>query len=273
MDDSKVYPSGTEFENADGEKYQFEDNEAGFKILVHARAMPVNVDSFAEKTLVATLGVTYEALTGVGVRRRLLSVDTLDLDLRAARNFDLRAFQPRSMPNALGGTATISMEMTLQGAISQKSVHSLVQTFEESVANALAMESSQYHLYDGQVAVEVVWSNDMKLWERPSAGVVHTRRLLQSSQRIKIDFTLARHGNSNAMPLPLMLEVFDRQIRSPFSPLMSQPLFNGAVMHAVYESELESTYKISGDDETEDVKSKLLGLLEADLEAESGTSM
>merc|ERR1719208_683909 len=146
MDDSKVYPSGSTFTNADGSEYVFEDHEAGFKILVHARAMPVNVDSFDEKTLVATLGVTYEALEGVGVRRRLLQANS-EFDLSARTSFGLKA---------LGSTATMSMEITLQGAVSRKNVAGFVESFKDAVLAGLRQESSKYRVYEIQLATEAV---------------------------------------------------------------------------------------------------------------------
>merc|ERR1719232_2523592 len=143
MEDSKVYPSGTSFTNADGEQYVFDPHEAGFKILVHARAMPVNVDSFDQKTLVATLGVTYEALAGIR-RRRLLTVNSHELDIQAQTSFSLKAFEPRNMPSALGGTATMSMEISLQGAVSRKNVRGFVQSFEDAVVAGLNQESANF---------------------------------------------------------------------------------------------------------------------------------
>merc|ERR1719436_1335559 len=74
LTDADVYKTG------DTEKgVTFLAKEAGFKILLHARAFPVNVDSFGVKTLIATLEVTYEALSGL-TRRRLLAVEDPQMD-------------------------------------------------------------------------------------------------------------------------------------------------------------------------------------------------
>merc|ERR1719333_2074018 len=247
MEDAKVYPSGSSFTNADGSEYVFEDHEAGFKILVHARAMPVNVDSFDEKTLVATLGVTYEALAGVGTRRRLLTVNN-EFDISARTSFGLKAFEPRSMPSALGGTATMSMEITLQGAVSRRNVAGFVESFKDAVVSGMSLESSKYRVYESQVAVEAVWSKGVQIWGRPSADKLsQRRRLLQSNQKLKVDFIFSEMKNKNSMPLAIMLEVFDRQLRSPFSPMMTQPMFYGSVIHAVYDSEYDSTYMASSE--------------------------
>jgi len=236
MEDAKVYPSGSSFTNADDSEYVFEAHEAGFKILVHARAMPVNVDSFDEKTLVATLGVTYEALEGVGVqRRRLLTVNN-EFDLSARTSFGLKAFEPESLPNALGGSATINMEITLQGEIMRKNVAGFVESFKQAIVTGLSQESANYRVYEKQVSVDAVMNKGVPIWERPSAGRAQ-RRLLQTAQQLKVQFTFYSMDTKNAMPLVTMLEVFNRQLRSPFSPLMTQPMFYSSVVHKVYASD------------------------------------
>merc|ERR1719461_191952 len=219
MEDGKVYPSGSTFVNdgvnGDGTTYIFENHEAGFKILVHARAMPVNVDSFAEKTLVATLGVTYEALEGVGVRTRLLQANS-EFDLSAQTSFNLRAFEPQSMPNALGGTASMAMEITLQGEVTLRNVAGFVESFHDAVIAGLEQESNKYRVYDNQMIVDGVYSKGVQIWSRPSSRAVDQRRRLQAgNQKLKVLFTFTNVDNKNAMPLDVMLEVFDRQLRSP----------------------------------------------------------
>lgn len=136
----------------------------------------------------------------------------------------------------------MSMEITLQGAISRSNVRGFVKSFEDAVVAGLAQESSQYRVYEKQVATESVWSKGIQIWDRPSQNKMNQRRLLQTSQRLKVVFTFSSIDIKNAMPLETMLEVFNRQLRSPFSPMMTQPIFYGSVIHAVYESNVESTY-------------------------------
>merc|ERR1719333_745549 len=67
------------------------------------------------------------------------------------------------------------------------------------------------------------------------------------NQKLKVEFTFSAMNIKNAMPLAVMLEVFNRQLRSPFSPMMTQPMFYGSVIHAVYDSEYDSTYMASSE--------------------------
>merc|ERR1711937_89048 len=137
----------------------------------------------------------------------------------------------------------MSMEISLQGAVSRKNVRGFVQSFEDAVVAGLNQESANFRVFEKQVATEAVWSKGVQIWGRPSEGVINQRRrLLQTNQRLKIDFTFSAINNKKAMPLDMMLEVFNRQLRSPFSPMMTQPIFYGSVIHSVYESDMKSNY-------------------------------
>jgi len=231
MTDDDVFDSGSDFGEGDG-AYEFSALEAGFKILLHAKAFPVNVDSFGSKTLVATLEVTYEALNGDS-RRRLLGADR-SADLRSRARFDLTAFQPESITEAQGDAVTLSMELTLQKSkITRNNVRGFVQSFEDAIRTSIAAESSD-RVMDDQVAVDSVFSNDVKIWSRPTYGDVNVaKRRLQAgngNQKMRIDFTITR-GRRNAASVADMLTIFDKQLRSPSSPLGRQPIFYGAVVH------------------------------------------
>jgi len=247
--DDEVFPSGSEFNEANGRVqagktgYTFASNEAGFKILLHARAFPVNVDSFGSKTLVATLAVEYTDLAIPGDRRRrLLTASSTDTRTRA--KFMINAFEPKSLPAGLSQTASLALVMTLEkGSITRTNAHLFAHSMKEAIRMALN-EHDNYQVYDSQVSVDRVKSNGVPIWQRTTKGAMHDvafRRLESGAQTLITEITFANVHQVNAMPLKNMIEAFERQIKSPSSPLMHQPVFYGAIVHSVEEIKT-STY-------------------------------
>jgi hypothetical protein len=220
----------------------FTATEAGFKYFLHSRAMPVNVDSFGTKTLIATLEVIYEALDGsnsndvntIGRRRRLLQ-NNPSFDMRASASFPVRAFAPQSMPKGLGASASMSLEITLSSTVDRSNVLSFSQAVHTAIVHSLNSDGSSYNCYDNQVAIDQILSDGVSIWSRPQQGHIASRRLLNVAQRLNVEFTFANSDENNAMPLSDMIAIFDKQLRSPSSPLLNQPLFAGAVVHEVKE--------------------------------------
>jgi len=233
MTDGDVYNSGSIFADGQGnELYNFEATEAGFKILLHAKAFPVNVDSFGDKTLAATLEVDYENVaTGVS-RRRLLQAERT-ADMRSRTSFQLNAWQP-SITVTDGEVASMSMDLTIQqSAVSRRNVRGFVQSFEDAILTALKYEAVD-HVYDGQVAVDAVWSKETMIWSRPTAGEFNMRKLLQdggANQKLRVEFTIVSAPMADSVSVSQMLTIFDKQLRSLSSPLMQQPIFAGSVVH------------------------------------------
>merc|ERR1719335_482358 len=104
------------------------------------------------------------------------------------------------MPPALGKTASMKMEITMQGSISRKNVRGFVQSFEDAIVNGLELESGKYRVYESQVAVDAVYTKGVEIWNRPSNGKLNSqRRLLETNQKLTVDFTFAAVENRNAM--------------------------------------------------------------------------
>jgi hypothetical protein len=244
MNDNNVYGTGdnpcseiTERRLVAGD-CTFTATEAGFKFNLHSRAMPVNVDSFGTKTLVATLEVTYEALdngsvTQIGRRRRLQSASP-NFDMRASTSFGAVAWRPASMPRGLGSSASMALEITLSSNVDRTNALSFSQAVHAAIVQSLNNGATET-VYDSQVSVDQIFSNGVSIWTRPMQGQMSSRRLLNAAQRLRIEFTFARSDAANAMALADMLTEFDRQLRSPSSTLLNQPLLAGAVVHRVEE--------------------------------------
>merc|ERR1712012_728881 len=66
------------------------------------------------------------------------------------------------------------------------------------------------------------------IWSSPS--IVSDRRKLESHKTIRVVFSM--HNSDGAMTVQHMLAIFDKQLRSPASPLMAQPLFYGSDVHS-----------------------------------------
>merc|ERR1719487_940037 len=216
----------------------FDEFEAGFLFNLHSRAMPVNVDSFGTKTLVATLEVTYEALSNaneLGRRRRLLQ-NSPTFDMRSSASFGTVAWRPVSMPKGLGSTASMALEITLSSSVDRTNALSFSQAIHSAIVQSLNSEGSAATVYDSQISVDQIFSNGNSIWTRPMQGQIASRRLLNVAQRLRIEFTFAKSTEPNAMSLGDMLATFDRQLRSPASPLMNQPVLLGAVVHTVEET-------------------------------------
>merc|ERR1719204_2395796 len=140
----------------------------------------------------------------------------------------------------------MSMDITMQSDISRRNVRGFVQGFEDAVVHALQRESGQYRVYESQVAVDAVWAKNTEIWSRPSSGHInedHRRLQTPTNQKLRVDFTYScLESMHNSMPLSEMLRLFNRQLRSPVSPLMRQPLFYGSVVHIVRENAEGSNY-------------------------------
>lgn len=226
MDDTNVFGSGHNFDGG----YTFEANEAGFQIRLHSKAFPVNVDSFGSKTLIATLAVEYEALNGL-TRRRLLS-SKRDADVRSRAEFNLKPWTPK-FGSSKGDVVTMAMEMSfMQSSVTRKNVRGFIQGFEDSIITALKAEAHG-RIYEQQIVVEAVYSKGTKIWSRPTSGSVSVdrRKLLSSEQLLRVDFTMTNAPVKGAMTVEEMVKILDKQLRSPSSPLMVQPMFYGSVFH------------------------------------------
>jgi len=231
LDDDDVYNSGH-----DHGAYTFADNEAGFKLKLHSRVFPVNVDSFGTKSVLATLEVTYDALdvaTSIGRRRLLTTGPTFDLQSRA--DFKMSAWAPRSIPNGLGEKASMAMEITITSQIRRTDAKLFSLSVHEAIVTSLNEDSTSYKVYDNQVSIDAIYSDGVAIWTRPVQGQMASRRLLRTPQSIRIEFTFANIEAENAMPLSQMTQVFDRQLRSPTSSLMTQPVFFESVIGRVEE--------------------------------------
>merc|ERR1719204_352550 len=221
----------------------FGPKEAGFKFNLHSRAMPVNVDSFGSKTLIATLEVTYEALDGsngmdvntIGRRRRLLNKSP-SFDMRSSVSFPMRSWAPESLPKGLGETASMALEITLSSKVDRSNVLSFSQAVHTAIVQSINADNTvQGTVYDAQVAIDQILSGGVSLWTRPRQGEIASRRLASNvAQRLTIEFTFA--NRDGGMALTDMVALFNKQLRSPSSPLMNQPLFAGSVVHTVRET-------------------------------------
>merc|ERR1719487_3172528 len=214
----------------------FDEFEAGFLFNLHSRAMPVNVDSFGTKTVVATLEVTYEALGAANQlgRRRRLQSSSPTFDMRSSASFGTVAWRPLSMPRGLSASASMALEITLSSSVDRTNALSFSQAVHTAIVQSLNSEATSA-VFDSQVSVDQIFSDGVSIWTRPQQGQMASRRLLNVAQRLRIEFTFANSGAANAMPLPEMLTMFDRQLRSPSSPFLNQPLVTGAVVHSVEE--------------------------------------
>lgn len=272
MTDDDVDDSGSIFlDGDDAEDYTFADTEAGFQILLHAKAFPVNVDSYLSKTLVATLEVEYEALSGL--RRRLLSASRA-ADLRSRTQFDLQAWAP-SLSASNGEVSSMSMELTLQQtAISRKNVRGFVQSFEDAIITAIKYEAQQ-KVYDGQVVVEAVYSKDTQIWSRPTSGQFNVNRKLLAAavnQRLRVEFTVVNAPHSGSISVNSVLEIFDKQLRSPSSPLMQQPIFYGSVVHKCITIEA-SSYRMTSAGHADSVPDSEIESVYGDIESSAARAL
>jgi len=237
MTDDDVYGSGDPIRENSATTFGAE--EAGFKMSLHSRVFPVNVDSFGSKSVIATLEVTYEALetvSSVGRRRRLLTAQPT-FDLRSRTDFNLGAWKPASMPDGLGKSASMSLELTLNSPldIGRANVKLFAQSMHSAIVTSLNEAAVEFKVYDTQVSIDAVYSDGIPIWTRPIQGKMASRRLMDSPQRIRVEFTFANVETANAMPLHTMTEDFNRQLKSPSSSLMLQPVFFGSIVHRVYE--------------------------------------
>lgn len=154
--------------------------------------------------------------------------------MRQRAQFELSAFQP-NLEHAKGDRVTLSMELTLNSAITRNNVRGFIQSFEDAVLNSLGNDPTQsLKVMDRQLSVDAVFSNGYKIWSRPTAGDLnYSKRRLQAGgpkQKLQIEFTVVK-GPRGAASVEDMLTIFDKQLRSPSSPLMRQPIFYGAVVH------------------------------------------
>merc|ERR1712048_515812 len=227
MNDDNVFASGTSFDG-----YSFAANEAGFQIRLHARAFPVNVDSFGQKTVIATLAVEYEAVGNTQSRRRLLTAKR-EADISQSAEFKMKSWEP-TFGDIKGDTVTMALDISFMNSkVSRSNVKGFAQGFEAAMTASLRMEATG-RLYEGQVVVEAVYSKGAKIYSRPTAGnlAVNRRRLLASEQDLRIEFTLTKAPVKGAMNAEDMATILDQQLRRPTSPLMAQPLFYGSVLHS-----------------------------------------
>merc|ERR1719321_2512028 len=211
----------------------FDEFEAGFLFNLHSRAMPVNVDSFGTKTLEAT----YEALSNaneLGRRRRLLQ-NSPTFDMRSSASFGTVAWRPASMPKGLGSSASMALEITLSSSVDRTNALSFSQAIHSAIVQSLNSDGNAHTAYDSQVSVDQIFSNGASIWTRPQQGQIASRRLLNVAQKLRIEFTFAKSDEANSMSLGDMLAIFDKQLRSPASPLLTQPVLSGAVVHKVEE--------------------------------------
>jgi len=89
-------------------------------------------------------------------------------------------------------------------------------------------------VYESQVVVEAVYSKDNMIWSRPSTSNLNSRRkLMADNQKIRIVFSMVK--KTGGVSVQEMAEVFKKQLRSPSSPLMVQPIFYGSVVHKCVE--------------------------------------
>jgi len=166
-------------------------------------------------------------------------------DLRSRASFQLNAWQP-GFTITDGEVASMSMDLTIQqSAVSRRNVRGFVQSFEDAIITALKYEAVD-RVYDAQVAVDAVWSKDTMIWSRPTAGEFNTRKLLQAAanQKLRVEFSVVSAPMSDAISVQRMLTIFDKQLRSPSSPLMQQPIFYGSVVHECRSIEA-SSYRMS----------------------------
>jgi hypothetical protein len=231
MEDAGVYKTGDD--PCTTASCTFTETEAGFKLNLHSRAMPVNVDSFGTKTIKATLEVIYEAMPGSRRRRMLQSQPTFDM--RASTSFGTEAWQPHSVPKGMGNAASMSLEITLSSRVDRSNALSFSQAVHAAIVQSLQAEAQGVMVYDEQVSIDQLYSGNKSIWTRPAQGQIASRRLLNTAQKLKIEFTFSNVRKQNAMLLSDMVANFDKQLRSPSSTLMNQPLFAGAVVHDVRE--------------------------------------
>jgi len=230
FDSGSVTPGGT----------TFAPTQCGFRMMIHARVFPVNVDSFGSKTIIATIEVEYDGIKNAnqigGRRRRLLSNKNPTFDARASVQFQTQPWKPQRLPAGLGTTATMSLEATLQSYVTRANVYSFTTAFQTAIVTSLNEDFSAVDtVFDSQVAVEAVFSNDKPIWQRAAESQLDSRRLQQpgTAQRLKVVFTFANTALPGSMQLREMIRIFNEQLISPSSPLMNQPLFFGAVVHEV----------------------------------------
>jgi len=241
METDTVYGTGENPCSDRGFDCTFSETEAGFLFNLHSRALPVNVDSFGQKTLVATLEVAYEA---VGYQRRRLLTEQPTFDMRSSTSFGMQSWRPHSMPKGMGVSASMALTATLSARVDRTNAPSFAQAMHAAIVQSLNAESTGPTVYDAQVAVDQIFSDGVAIWSRPQQGKLGDRRrrmLNRVAQELRIEFTFSNIEKPNAMLLSAMVKSFDKQLSNPTSTLMTQPLFAGAVVHDVREIDT-STY-------------------------------
>jgi len=238
MSDSDVYASGSDFGD-----YTFSETEAGFKMLIHAKAMPVNVDSFGSKSVQATLAVTYEAVGAE--RRRLLAVNSDDTT--AKTTVGIGAWKPGKLPLGLKDKASMSMSMSLyKSEVNRKTARQFAEAIKSAIINGFLNdpELKKNKVYDEQVSIDALWTDGVNIWKRPNVqGFVRRLASAGKSQKIQVDFTFAQSSQRNALDLHKMMAIFEKQLVQPSSPLMTQEIFFGSVIHELHET-APSDYEI-----------------------------
>jgi hypothetical protein len=168
--------------------------------------------------------------------------------VRARSDFSVQAWAPESISDVHGSSATVAMTMTLVSEISRANVRGFAQSVQNAIVVALnedRQDNQGKTCYDSQVSVDTVYSNGVQIWSRPESLKYGNRRLLQqnrNAQRLRVDITFAAVDYKNAMTLPMMMRIFEKQLSRPASPLIHQPIFFGSVIHNVHTIET-SDYK------------------------------
>jgi len=248
MDSSDVFSSGTGFSNGVEDnvspEFSLSSNEAGFRMLIHARAMPVNVDSMAQKIVQATIAVEYEALSTR--RRRLLSANVDDFTTRT--EVSVGAWKPGKLPIGLGvDTVSMSLSMSLpEAVVTRNSAPMLAKSIKDAFLNALNIdpELKSKKIYDEQVSIDTLRTDGIEIWRRPQyQGILRRRLASDKNSKIQVDFTFASSRRTGALSLPKMINIFKKQIVMPTSPLMTQEIFADAVVQELEEIET-SDYEV-----------------------------
>lgn len=227
----------------DASGYSFLPTEAGFKMLLHARLVPVNTDSFGSKKLVVTMQVQYEAIGNTGRRRRLVSSEAAlasRTDGQASVTASIQAWRPMSLPAGLSTSASMRLEMSVPaGSVLRDSAARFAASLKQALLNGLNGDAlSTKAVYDNQVSIDSIMANQVPIWSRVQYQAISSasrRRLPGGAQTLSIEFTFAEVSRTNSMELYEMIQVLDRQLKSPASSLLAEPIFAQAVIHTLEE--------------------------------------
>merc|ERR1719510_199584 len=131
------------------------------------------------------------------------------------------------------------------GTVSRANALQFAQSVHTAIVSGLNRDPSTKLIYDEQVSIDAIHSGNSKIWSRPqhqAFGQDRRRIVAGRAQTLKIEFTFVDVPYKNSMEVYDMMKVFEKQLKSPASPLLSQPIFRTSVIHELEKID-DSNYK------------------------------